>query len=119
MAADKSSRIAELNDQLRAALTQPFALVGVRGRIMMTCGVSGLDGEIQRAILERVASFDGFCESNDPHSEHDFGAFDMPGPGKIFWKIDYYDPSLQWGSEDPSDPELTMRVLTVMLAEEY
>ena len=38
---------------------------------------------------------------------------------RIIWKIDYYDPSRQQGSEDPADPAKTCRVLTVMLASEY
>ena len=38
---------------------------------------------------------------------------------RIFWKIDYYDPSLDFGSEIPSDPAQTVRVLTIMLASEY
>ena len=57
-------------------------------------------------------------EDNDPHGEHDFGSFELCGR-KLFWKIEYYDPDLQHGSEDPADPAKTMRVLTVMLAEEY
>jgi hypothetical protein len=34
-------------------------------------------------------------------------------------KIDNYDPTLSGGSEDPSDPAQTVRVLTLMLADEY
>ena len=38
---------------------------------------------------------------------------------KLFWKLDYFDPSLSLGSEDPADEAKTCRVLTIMLAEEY
>ncbi|WP_412457945.1 DUF3768 domain-containing protein [Sphingobium yanoikuyae] len=27
----------------------------------------------------------------------------------------YYDPSLEWGSEDPADAAKTIRVMTIML----
>ena len=47
-----------------------------------------------------------------PNEEHDFGSFEADGH-KIFFKIDYYD------SPDPSDPAVTNRVITIMLAEEY
>ncbi len=65
-----------------------------------------------------METFDAFTPDNDPHGERDFGSFEHEGE-RIFWKIDYYDRSLQFGSEDPSDPRQTRRVLTIMLASEY
>jgi Protein of unknown function (DUF3768) len=60
----------------------------------------------QAAILSKVMEHDEFTDDNDPHGEHDFGAFDHAGK-LIFWKIDYYDPSMESGSEDPADPAKT------------
>ena len=37
----------------------------------------------------------------------------------LFWKIDYHDERCEFGSEDPSDPTRTTRVLTLMLSSEY
>ncbi len=37
----------------------------------------------------------------------------------IFFKIDYYDKQGAFHSSDPSDPAVTQRVITIMLAEEY
>jgi hypothetical protein len=73
--------------------------------------VEDLRDRIKR--LESAADAD-----NGPYDEHDFGAFDHASE-KIFWKIDYYDADLTHGSENPADPIITTRVLTVMLAEEY
>ncbi|MGC2080706.1 MAG: DUF3768 domain-containing protein [Xanthobacteraceae bacterium] len=55
---------------------------------------------------------------NDPYEEHDFGAFEAEGQ-VIFFKIDYHDPNLTRHSTDPADPNVTQRVITIMLAEEY
>jgi hypothetical protein len=73
---------------------------------------------VQAMALRRVATFDDFMPENDPYGEHDFGAFDLAGR-RFFWKIDQYDKNLEFGSSDPSDPEQTTRVLTLMLAEDY
>lgn len=85
---------------------------------MMTPGVEALEVETIRRVFIRVKNFDGLSPDNDPYGEHDFGGFDHDGE-KFFWKIDYYDPTLTYGSDDPADPERTSRVLTVMLASEY
>ena len=70
------------------------------------------------SAIDAVRRFDAFGADNDPHGEHDFGAFDLAGE-RLFWKIDYYDPTLTGGSSDPGDPAVTTRVLTIMLALEY
>jgi hypothetical protein len=65
--------------------------------------------------------YDDFCHANDPHEEHDFGSFEADG-AVIFFKIDYFDKAFTAHtahSPDPSDPSITERVITIMLAEEY
>ena len=69
----------------------------------MTAGVYALPDMIKAAALQKAATFDQFNENNDPHGEHDFGSFDLCGR-KFFWKVDYFDRAMQFGSEDPSDP---------------
>jgi len=68
--------------------------------------------------VNAVRAFDAFTGDNDPHGEHDFGAFDLCEE-RLFWKIDYYDQDLRFGSPDPTDPAVTRRVLTIMLASDY
>ena len=65
-----------------------------------------------------LSADDPYELADDPHEEHDFGAFEVDG-NKIFFKIDYYDKTLTYYSPDPSDPSVTERVITIMLAEEY
>lgn len=58
------------------------------------------------------------CCLIDPHGEHDAALMTVTGR-RIMWKIDYYDLTMIYGSEDPANKEITRRVLTVMFAEEY
>jgi hypothetical protein len=107
---DKTARIRELNDSLRTTFTG--------GRIMLSTGVAALSQADQAAVLEKVRTFDAFDYGNDPHREHDFVSVEHNGQ-KFFAKIDYYTPDLCAGSEEPSDPAQTTRVMTVMRADEY
>ena len=85
---------------------------------MVTRGVAASGEDFVTRALAAVRTFGTFTKDNDPHGEHDFGAFAVDDE-KCFWKIDYYDKSLERGSEDSADPKLTVRVLTIMLAEEW
>lgn len=106
-----SASVAKLNDLLRTTF--------LTGKVVLTEGISSLDPAQREAVLTGVRVFTAFTEGDDPYGEHDFGALDMIGVGKVFWKIDYYDTDYQFHSPDPADPKVTRRVLTIMLAEEY
>lgn len=107
----RRERIAELNDLARTAM-------GVASRLHQTPGVNALPLLAQSRIRELVETFNAFTPENDPHGERDFGSVTYDEQ-RIFWKIDYYDRALEYGSEHPEDPAQTCRVLTIMLAEEY
>ena len=102
--------VRELNDGFRTS--------GEGGRVVVTRGVHEKGAGFVAQALERVRTFDVFTKENDPHDEHDFGSFELDGE-KLYWKIDCYDKEMRYGSEDPSDPGQTTRVLTILLAEEY
>ena len=105
-----TEKIRALNDAFRTTMTG--------GKVLLTAGVDALPTDVQAIVIRRVATFSDFTKENDPHREHDFGSFEVAGR-KFFWKIDYYDAAMEFGSEDPADPSKTTRVLTVMLASEY
>lgn len=109
---EKTKRIAELNDYLRTTFN-PAA-----GMVMITPGINALEEPDKLAIIGLVKTCNTFFEDNDPYGEHDFGSVMHKG-NKVYWKIDYYSSDMEGGSEDPSDPEETLRVMTIMLAHEY
>jgi hypothetical protein len=106
----RSDRIRVLNDNFRSMF--------VGGRVVMTQGVDVLPIDTKARVLLAVQSFSDFTKENDPHGEHDFGDFQIEGE-TYFFKIDYYALDMDGGSEDPADPSVTTRVLTIMPADEY
>jgi hypothetical protein len=103
-----TDKIRELNDIARRTFT------GLK--VVATPGIAALPGFAE--ILNRVRQFDTFDRDNDPHAEHDFGAFTYLGH-QVFFKFDYYNQDLNGGSPAPADEAVTKRVLTIMLADEY
>jgi hypothetical protein len=81
-----TDRIRMLNDELRKHL--------LGGGAVITAGAAALGAETVQRIVQAIATFDDFCNANDPYEEHDFGAFDLDGV-RIIFKIDYYDKTLQ------------------------
>jgi hypothetical protein len=53
----------------------------------------------------------------DDPGERDCGTVIVAGT-EVRFRIDYYDTDLEYGSEDPTDPSVTVRVLTIMLPED-
>ncbi|MET0372805.1 MAG: DUF3768 domain-containing protein [Rhizorhabdus sp.] len=119
--------IRRLND---AARQNP----GTASLANVTIGFQSLTELDRLAALVAITRYSRFDGDNDPYGEHDFGAVYKLASGAwsedrpddvgaiaqtVFWKVDYYDPSLTYGSEAPWDERLTKRVLTIMLASEY
>ena len=120
MSNERSEKIAKLNDQLRSKIGYPFnSLIDTNDQFVLTQGIidSFNDGEI-KTLFHDIKTFNKFTIDNDPYKERDFGSLTANGR-KIFWKIDYYDNNLEYHSPDNTDPEVTKRVMTVMLSSEY
>ena len=107
---EKAELIAALNDRFRQTFWG--------GKVMMTQGVQELPDATREKLFRAVSEFDDFTDDNDPHREHDFGRIQLD-EHTFFWKVDYYDHTMRYGAEDPSDNHNTTRVLTIMLASEY
>ena len=108
---DNAAEIRRLNDAFRQSFTG--------GRVTLTAGFGALPDRVRGAVIAAVRSFTCFdLDDNDPYGEHDFGVVDV-GEVRVFWKIDNYDRSLRLHSPDAADPNVTIRILTILCADEY
>ncbi len=104
------ARIRAMNDALRTT--------GRGGIVLMTEGIAGLGASTVTDVFRAVAAFDDFNADNDPWGEHDCAIMTVCGI-KILWKVDCFDRTRTYHSPDPACPKLTVRVLTLMRADEY
>lgn len=117
----RTERIAALNDQLRRD-PAPY------GHALFTGGVMRLiDRDTPRRIaavvmgqqqlLRLAAATTGFIGTQTDRAERRRGAFAYLGEPLAF-EIEYRDATALKPSGDPSDPKVTRRILTIMLASE-
>ena len=107
---EAAAAIRQANDVLRRTF--------MTGNVMLTQGIRALPEAKVAKILDAVQAFDAFDQGNDPHGEHDYGRLQVDGE-TVCWKIDYFDADLRYGSENPADPSVTRRFMTIMLVSEY
>ena len=88
------------------------------GEVLLSAGIAAMSSEDKANIISMVQNFNDFTPSNDVYGEHDFLSIDYKG-NKIFAKIDYYDLNYEFMSENPANPDITNRVLTILLSCEY
>lgn len=108
--------IAKLNDELRRALLT--LQTPTNSRVTMTPGVAALPAAQLRELMVEIATFEDFNEENDPYGEHDMVLLTYKGT-RYLAKIDYYDLTQCYGSDDPANKDKTVRVLTMMRSDEY
>ena len=104
------SDIATLNDKFRKSF--------IGGEVLLSAGIAAMSSEDKANIISMVQNFNDFNDDNDVYGEHDFFSIDYKG-NKIFAKIDYYDLNYEFMSENPANPDITNRVLTILLSCEY
>ena len=107
------TKIAELNDRLRQNIFSPG-----KNKVVITSGVATLSLVDRMDLFKKISEFEDFKAGNDPYKEHDFGRIEHGGIN-YFFKIDYYDNDLIYGSKDASNEDITTRALTIMCADEY
>ena len=102
--------IATLNDNFRKSF--------IGGEVLLSAGIAAMSSEDKANIISMVQNFNDFNDDNDVYGEHDFFSIDYKG-NKIFAKIDYYDLNYEFMSENPANPDITNRVLTILLSCEF
>jgi hypothetical protein len=112
----RAEQIAKLNDRARSGFDPSARIMFTRGCLDAFCSGDTPSGLVAQAELIKTMRRHRFDE--DTYGERDFGAFTFRGE-KVFFKVDYYDLNLEYGSEDPADASITARVVTIMLAAEY
>lgn len=106
--------IAEQNDYFRQQPPEN----GTFGKWVCTASIHAEGPDFVFACFRAVCAYDDFTEDNDPFGSHEMGFMEVRGK-KVWWKIDFYNPTYEAGSENPSSLNDTRRVLTILFPSDY
>ena len=109
---NSACEIALHNDRFRITLSP------VLGKVVVTGGVLLKGDAFTTKAIGLVRQFNDFNDGNDPYGERDFGTVEVYNE-IVNWKFDYFDRRYKYLSENPADPEVTRRVLTIYLAHQH
>lgn len=110
---DRMLRIAALNDRCRQGLDTTSRIVITAACIATLAEERGKVAQIL-AQADLMAAIRRYVFRPEESRERARGDLVVAGHAVRF-TIDYYDLTLEWGSEDPADPLVTVRVMTIML----
>ena len=111
--------IAKQNDTFRTSITAcPKSPDIPPGKLVMTAGVAAQSDAFRAALIGALIAFDAFDADSDPYGLHEMGVLEIEGE-RVWFKFDLYDKNFEYGSEDPTDPKRTRRVLTLLFPSEY
>lgn len=111
----KKATVQIQNDTFRKAGPLPDENIG---RWVMTHGIDAEGPAFVTKVVEAVRTFDAFDEDADPYGTHEMGSFQIEGK-TVWFKLDLYDESYEYGSPEPTDVAQTRRVLTILFPHEY
>jgi len=116
------ARIALLNDRCRQGLDRTARIVITRtclAKVAQDVAATRLKSGCNELLAQACIMAELYkWKAPGDTPERDLGWFDV-GEHKLMFKIDYYDPDMEYGSEDPADATKTVRVLTIMLPSDY
>lgn len=117
-----AARIAAQNDIFRRGVCLgvpcPAGTALPAGKLVITAAVLARGDAFLAACLSAIGTFEEFPPENDPDGHHDFGVVTVSGQ-PVWFRIDLYDRTYEYGSEAPADLAATARALTVLFPEDW
>ena len=112
---NRTEAIAQLNDRARLGRDRKAKIGITRSCIAAFADPGSIEGILIQSALMKAFAKATFSEDSP---ERDFASIEFNGR-KIWMKIDYYDNDMIYGSDDPTNPDVTIRLITIMLPEDY